>query len=82
MPDIDIDKRSGKDRRTKSGFNIRSLLFGGNREKIRRQEDAKGIFYVDQYSSGLFFIIVLHLIAVAYMAVIGWELYLVSIVRS
>ena len=26
---IILSNRSGKDRRTKSGFNIRSLLFGG-----------------------------------------------------
>ena len=55
---ITLSNRSGKDRRTKSGFNIRSLLFGGKREKIRRKEDTKRIFYVDHYSPGLFFIIV------------------------
>ena len=55
---IVLSNRSGKDRRTKSGFNIRSLLFGGKRETIRRKEDTKRIFYVDHYSSGLFFIIV------------------------
>jgi hypothetical protein len=55
---IDLDNRSGKDRRTKSGFNIRSFLFGGKRETIRRHEDTKRIFYVDHYSSGLFFTIV------------------------
>ena len=55
---IILSNRSGKDRRTKSGFNIRSLLFGGKRENIRRQEDKRRIFYVDHYSSGLFFIIV------------------------
>ena len=55
---IVLSNRSGKDRRTKSGFNISSLLFGGKRETIRRKEDTKRIFYVDHYSSGLFFIIV------------------------
>lgn len=55
---IDINKRSGNDRRAKSGLNIRSLLFGGMREKIRRQEDTRRIFYVDRYSPGFFFIIV------------------------
>jgi hypothetical protein len=57
MPDqniIFLDNRSGKDRRTKSGFNIRSLLSGGKREKIRRQEDIRRIFYVDQFSPRLF----------------------------
>ena len=151
---IVLSNRSGKDRRTKSSFNIRSLLFGGRREKIRRQEDTRRIFYVDQYSTGLFFIIVsilflsvidalltlflldhgayetnpvmtyflefgpytfftfkylltiipaigllmfrniflapiriythslLYLIALTFLAVVGWELFLVSIVRS
>ena len=55
---IILSNRSGKDRRTKSGFNIRSFLFGGKRENIRRQEDTKRIFYVDNYSPGLFFTIV------------------------
>ena len=55
---IALTNRSGKDRRTKSGLNIRSFLFGGKRETIRRQEDKRRIFYVDQYSSGLFFTIV------------------------
>ena len=55
---IVLSNRSGKDRRTKSGFNIRSLLFGGKREKIRRQADIRRIFYVDQFSPGLFVIIV------------------------
>jgi hypothetical protein len=40
---IDLSNRSGKDRRTKSGFNICSLFFGSKREKIRRQEDIKKI---------------------------------------
>ena len=55
---IILSNRSGKDRRTKSGFNIRLFLFGGKRENIRRQEDIKRIFYVDNYSSGLFLTIV------------------------
>jgi len=55
---IILSNRSGTDRRTKSSFNIRSLLFGGKRRKIRRQEDKRRIFYVDHYSPGLFFIIV------------------------
>ena len=54
---IDNNNRSGKDRRAKSGFNIRSLLFGGRREKIRRQKDTRRIFYVDHYSPRLFIII-------------------------
>ena len=52
-----LSNRSGKDRRTKSGFNIRSFLLGGRREKIRRQEDTRRIFYVDHFSPRLFFTI-------------------------
>lgn len=53
-----IDKRSGEDRRAKSGLNVRSLLSGGRRENIRRQEDTRRIFYADYYSPGLFIVIV------------------------
>ena len=55
---IILSNRSGNERRTASGFNIRSLLFGGKREKIRRQEDTSRIFYVDHFSPVLFFTIV------------------------
>ena len=55
---LNLGKRSGKDRRKKSGLNIRSFLLGGKRQQIRRQQDIGRIFYVDQYSPGLFFIIV------------------------
>ena len=54
---IILSNRSGKDRRTKSGFNIRSLLSGGKREKIRRKEDTRRIFYVDQFSPRLFYVV-------------------------
>ena len=63
---IILSNRSGKDRRNKSGFNIRSLLFGGRREKIRRQEDTRKIFYVDHYSPKLFAVIV----AILFLSVI------------
>ena len=53
-----LSNRSGKDRRIKSGFNIRSLMFGGKRAKIRRQADTNRIFYVDQFSPWIFTIIV------------------------
>ena len=53
-----MGNRSGKDRRTKSSVNIRSLLFGGKRSKIRRQADTRRIFYVDQFSTELFAVVV------------------------
>ena len=55
---FDYERRTEQDRRTKSGFSLRSLFLGGSRKKIRRQGDKKRIFYLDHYSSGLFFIIV------------------------
>ena len=55
---IILSNRSGQDRRTKSGFNIRSFLIGGKRETIRRQEDKRRIFYVDRYSGRLVAVIV------------------------
>ncbi len=55
---IGIINRSGKDRRSRSGLTIKSLLIGGRRETIRRQEDTRRYFFVDHYSPGLFFIIV------------------------
>ena len=55
---IFLSNRSGKDRRNRSGFNIRSFLFGGKRKTIRREEDKQRIFYLDHYSSWLFIIIV------------------------
>jgi hypothetical protein len=63
---IELSNRSGKDRRTKSGFNARSFLLGGRRGKIRRQEDTRRIFYVDQYSPKLFAVIV----AILFLSVI------------
>jgi len=63
---IILSNRSGKDRRNKNGFNIRSLLLGGRREKIRRQEDTRRIFYVDRYSPKLFAVIV----AILFLSVI------------
>ena len=37
-----------------SSINIRSLIYGGNRILIRRQEDRERLFFVDQYSPFLF----------------------------
>jgi hypothetical protein len=52
------EQRSGVDRRRKNQFNMRSLLFGGRRETIRRYEDRQRAFLVDQYHQSLFCIIV------------------------
>ncbi len=63
---FDVDRRSGKDRRKQRGNNIGSLIFGGRRAKIRRQDDRCKIFVVDQYSTSLFGAIV----AILFLSVI------------
>jgi hypothetical protein len=57
----DADRRSGRDRRAKRGFTLRSLFTYGKREEIRREEDKSRIFFVDRYSSTIFAAIVLTL---------------------
>lgn len=52
------DRRSGLERRKSSSLNFHSLIYGGNRIQIRRQEDRKRIFFVDQYCPKLFIAIV------------------------
>jgi hypothetical protein len=56
---FNLDRRSGKDRRDQSGMNIRALMRGGKRETIRRKDDTQKRFWVDQYSSILFALIVI-----------------------
>ncbi len=63
---IGIENRSGIERRLSDGFNIRSLIFGGSRILIRRQEDSERLFFVDQYSPKLF----LAIVAILFLCVI------------
>lgn len=56
------EKRSGVDRRRKNQLNIRSLLFGGKRETIRRYEDRQRAFLLDQYHQSLFGVIAIILL--------------------
>ena len=53
------EKRSSTDRRKRSSISVRSLLFAGRRETIRRYEDRHKFFYVDRYSQSHFGAIVL-----------------------
>ncbi len=53
------DRRSGLERRKSSSLNFHSLIYGGNRIQIRRQEDRERIFLVDQYCPKLFIAIVI-----------------------
>ncbi len=54
-----VERRSRTERRNKSGISIRSLLFGGRRETLRRHEDKHRLLYVDRYSQSHFIAIVL-----------------------
>jgi hypothetical protein len=56
------EKRSPTDRRKRSSISVRSLLFAGRRETIRRYEDRHKFFYVDRYSQSHFGVIVLILL--------------------
>ena len=55
---FDFERRSGNDRRGQVGLTIRSFIFGGRREIIRRHNHRLKIFVVDRYSTGLFSVIV------------------------
>ena len=70
-----IEKRSGTERRSSSSFNFRSLIYGGNRILIRRKEDRKRLFFVDQYSPKLFMAIA----AILFLCVIDALLTLILI---
>ena len=52
------EKRSGVDRRAKSGLTLKSFFFYGKREKVRRHEDKTRIFWADRYSTSIFAAIV------------------------
>lgn len=61
-PTPTTEKRSGVDRRRKNQFNLRSLLFGGRRENLRRYEDRQRAFLADQYRQSLFGVILVILL--------------------
>ena len=51
---MDIERRSGYDRRQQTAIIFRLFKGEGNRKTIRRQEDRDRIFLADQYSPLLF----------------------------
>ena len=53
------ERRSGVDRRGTKRLTLRSLLWGGRREAIRRREDRRKWSYVDRYQQSLFGVIVI-----------------------
>ena len=50
MSQIDVERRTGTDRRKSSTINFRALLLGGRRERGRRKEDRPKTLFVDRYS--------------------------------
>ncbi len=58
MNQFNVEQRSGKDRRKNRTINIRSLLIGGRRAKVRRKEDKHIFLLADRYSPFLFAVIV------------------------
>lgn len=56
------ERRSGRDRRGILRTSLRSLLWGGRREVIRRREDRQRRVYVDRYQQSQFAVIVLILL--------------------
>jgi len=56
------ERRSGVDRRGTSRLTLRSLIWGGRRETIRRREDRQKWTYVDRYQQSLFGVIVIILL--------------------
>ncbi len=57
-----LDRRSGKDRRSRGVPAIKSLFIYARRKNIRRQDDRFKTVYFDQYSPALFSLIVLILL--------------------
>lgn len=52
------ERRCGKDRRTHRFPKLKYLLVAGRRAGVRREEDWKGTYYFDRYSSNIFAAIV------------------------
>jgi len=50
----DAGSRRGNDRRTNQKARLKYLLFNGRRERIRREEDSRKIFFFDRYHPKLF----------------------------
>ena len=48
------ENRRGKDRRTNHKARLKYLFFNGRRERIRREEDSRKVFFFDRYNPRLF----------------------------
>jgi hypothetical protein len=63
---MDSDRRAGIDRRAQNRLTMRMFVGDGGRKFIRRNEDKRRIFWVDQYSPVLF----LTIVAILFLCVI------------
>jgi hypothetical protein len=62
---INLDRRSGKDRRKRTKFEVVKTLINGHRELARRQNDRNRIVYFDRYSpASLWFIIAILILSI------------------
>jgi hypothetical protein len=76
-----FDRRGLKDRRKQATTGLSRFVFFGRRKAFRRKSDRQAGGYVDRYSSGLFFILVLilglnildALYTTAILDLDGWE---------
>ena len=59
---VNLDRRSGKDRRNRSKSNVVKTLINGHRELARRQNDRNRVVYFDRYSSTSLWLIITILI--------------------
>ena len=50
----DAKNRRGQDRRTNQKDRLKYFLFNGRRERIRREEDSRKVFFFDRYHPKLF----------------------------
>jgi len=61
-----MDRRLGIERRSPDFLNVRSLIYGGNRIRIRRQEDRERLFLLDHYNPLIF----VPIVAILFLCVI------------
>ena len=62
---FNLDRRTGRDRRNRSKFNVIKPLISGKREQARRLSDRSVIVYFDRYSSAsLWFVVAILILSV------------------
>lgn len=62
---FNLDRRTGRDRRNRSKFDVIKPLISGKRENARRRNDRNVIVYFDRYSpASLWFIVIILILSV------------------